>query len=90
MASPLLRKFLASKAAQSFKGGRPCKTCMCGVDRRKTVEREAKVFNAARRAGSTSAPWSRFVQHVLRPIGFDASDRALTRHLRECLGWEIF
>lgn len=87
MAAPLTRRFLQRTSGKVFGGGSKCVTCQ--HPKRRRLESEALEFNEARRAGRTSAPWSVYVNRVLRPRLGCTTHAPLLRHLKVCLGWTI-
>jgi hypothetical protein len=70
--------------------GAPCKCCR--LPARADLERELEVFNAARKRGA-SAGWAGFhavLQEKLPGYISVLDYRSLLRHMRKCLGWEIY
>lgn len=82
----LARAFLA---ASRDTGGRACATCTSNVV--DAVERECRVFNAARKTRRTRAPWGRFHAMLQEQLGYHVRElRSLHKHLKHCRGWEIY
>lgn len=72
-----LRALLATHPLRENK----CETCSCG----KSMTEDIITFKDMRASGETSASWSWFHRHCLKPAGYAYSYSTFMNHVRNCL-----
>lgn len=77
------------RTAGEPRAGAQCQTCRLPEAEREQYEQLALGFNL-RRSEGTKRSWLWFTENCLRPKGYEYRFHSMQRHLRNCLGKEVY